>query len=102
MRRAAERICILEPGPRCDAARSKVHDAERRVAQACPECAPPQMMPPEPPPPSALRASAPRSGGCAGCAVPGEPRGDALGVIVGVGVLAALARRRRTLRGGRR
>jgi hypothetical protein len=39
IRRAAERICALEPGPRCDAARAKATDATRRVQEACPECA---------------------------------------------------------------
>jgi hypothetical protein len=39
IRRAAERICALEPGPRCDAARAKAADATRRVHDACPDCA---------------------------------------------------------------
>jgi hypothetical protein len=38
MRRAAERICELEPGPRCSAARDKVSAATRRVRAACPDC----------------------------------------------------------------
>lgn len=38
IRRAADRICELEPGPRCDAARSKADEATRRVREACPEC----------------------------------------------------------------
>jgi MYXO-CTERM domain-containing protein len=39
MRRAAERICELEPGPRCDAARAKVEGARKKVLAACPSCA---------------------------------------------------------------
>lgn len=38
IRRAADRICALEPGPRCDAARAKANDATRRVHDACPDC----------------------------------------------------------------
>lgn len=38
MQRAAERICELEPGPRCDAARKSVEEARRRVVEACPDC----------------------------------------------------------------
>lgn len=39
MIRSAERICALEPGPRCAAARDKVATAKRRVRPRCPECA---------------------------------------------------------------
>lgn len=39
IRRATDRICELEPGPRCDAARAKAEDATKRVRDACPECA---------------------------------------------------------------
>jgi hypothetical protein len=39
IRRAADRICALEPGPRCDAARAKVAEAVRRVQESCPSCA---------------------------------------------------------------
>ncbi|MEQ9318718.1 MAG: MYXO-CTERM sorting domain-containing protein [Polyangiaceae bacterium] len=38
MQRAAERICELEPGPRCDAAKRNVEEARQRVSEACPEC----------------------------------------------------------------
>jgi hypothetical protein len=76
MRRAAERICMLEPGPRCDAARSKASDATRRVHDACPDCtiagdtfAPAPAAPPRPAPESESAAEAgPRRGGCASCA----------------------------------
>jgi MYXO-CTERM domain-containing protein len=39
IRRAADRICELEAGARCDAARAKADDATKRVREACPECA---------------------------------------------------------------
>jgi hypothetical protein len=38
MERAADRICALDPGPRCAAARAKVRDAAQRVEQACGPC----------------------------------------------------------------
>ena len=38
MQRAAERLCELEPGPRCDTARERVEAARRRVADQCPAC----------------------------------------------------------------
>lgn len=38
MQRAAERLCELEPGPRCDTARKRVDAARRRVAERCPTC----------------------------------------------------------------
>lgn len=38
MRRAAARICELDPGPPCEAARQKLEEATRRVRDACPGC----------------------------------------------------------------
>ena len=38
IRRASDKICGLEPGPRCNDARSKADDAQRRVQAACPDC----------------------------------------------------------------
>src|SRR4051812_8476758 len=38
MARAADRICALDPGPRCAAARAKVSEASRKVHEACAEC----------------------------------------------------------------
>jgi hypothetical protein len=38
MRKAADRICELAPGERCDAARARVADAVKRVTEACSEC----------------------------------------------------------------
>jgi MYXO-CTERM domain-containing protein len=50
MGRAASRICAIEPGPRCEAARDKVRDATRRVREACPECQAPSIEAPPPAP----------------------------------------------------
>jgi hypothetical protein len=102
IRRAADRICALEPGPRCVDARAKADDAQRRVQAACPDC----QLAAVPPKDEERRAlepgtagmnqpaakSAPgRQGGCASCNTPGEsPTGD-LGVLL----LAALAVARR-------
>lgn len=38
MRRAAERICELAPGERCDAARARVERSRHNLVQACPAC----------------------------------------------------------------
>jgi hypothetical protein len=38
MRKAADRVCDIAPGERCDAARARVASAEKRVLEACPEC----------------------------------------------------------------
>jgi MYXO-CTERM domain-containing protein len=38
MGRTVERLCKLAPGPRCEAARSKLEAARQRVLKACPEC----------------------------------------------------------------
>lgn len=46
IRRAADKICALEPGgSRCDAARTKADDATKRVREACPDCAEAAMTP---------------------------------------------------------
>ena len=105
IRRAADRICELEPGPRCDAARSKAENATKKVREACPECAiaglkkdeeqerraakpadSPTMATAEAAPPSE------RAGGCRNCSTSsGAPdRGD-----FAVFALAALLLRRR-------
>jgi hypothetical protein len=95
IRRAADKICALEPGPRCDVARTKAADATRRVRDACPDCviasSPPAPLPNEP-----ERAmtqgetstvdKAPASearGGCRSCSATDSsgPRAD-LGMIV--------------------
>jgi len=71
IRRAAEKICALEQGPRCDAARAKLADATKHVREACPDCA--LAAGPSPPAPEpATQASAPPAekerGGCRSCA----------------------------------
>jgi MYXO-CTERM domain-containing protein len=105
IRRAADRICSLEPGPRCEAAHAKAEDATKRVRDACPECAiaqvpsyeedkkaaTPAPAPAEPPMAKNEAAEAPR-GGCRNCATSsGTPdRGD-----FAVFALAALLVRRK-------
>lgn len=94
IRRAAERICALEPGPRCDAARAKTADATRRVRDACPDCAiaaAPGERPPSPERAVTAGDNAPRAeapGGCRACATTGA---GGSGVDAGALVLAALA-----------
>jgi MYXO-CTERM domain-containing protein len=98
--RAAERICALEPGPRCDAARAKAADAERRVREACPACAIEQAAPAglatkqEEAAPAAEQVvvASPRSeprGGCRSCttAPAPNPGGIAWLVLVAIGTL---------------
>jgi hypothetical protein len=74
IRRAADKICALDPGTtRCSSAQAKADDATRRVREACPECVIAALPHREAPPPAAP-ASAPaeyraeKRGGCAGCA----------------------------------
>ena len=118
MQRLVERLCALEGGPRCNAARAKMRDAESRVRTACPECGmaanAPAVKPSEPSPPPAPpveerpaqkagRAApdepgekpvdvnaAPKRGGCAGCTVD-----DGAGSALGAGALAAAIASRR-------
>lgn len=109
IRRAADKICTLEPGPRCADARAKADDAQRRVQAACPDCqlaaappkdeerkamgkggggtAPPADMP-------APEKNAPARGGCAGCSTPGErPTGDFGVAILGAWAISRVLRR---------
>jgi MYXO-CTERM domain-containing protein len=96
IRRAADKICGLEPGPRCADAQAKADDAQRRVQAACPDChlasgpkKEDELRPTASKPVSTGEESesAPRKGGCASCSTPGErPTGD-----LGVAVLGALA-----------
>ena len=104
MQRAADRLCALDPGARCAAARAKVKDAAGRVRASCPECGIGSV---EPSPIASGRGSAerveedappnasppPKGGGCAGCNVGDGERGTA-GVIASV-LAWALARWRR-------
>ena len=126
IRRAADKICALDPDARCVAARAKADDATRRVHEACPECALASVPTPKSPPndramgkgapkkgaaeevvvsgtDSPAQASAPQSesrrGGCAGCTTGGaSPAGD-LGVgALALGALALVLRRKRVRR----
>lgn len=118
IRRAADKICGLEPGPRCVDARAKADDAQRRVQAACPDCqlaavpgkeedrraAQPTTAPPAPAPPaggsdSAQMESAPRKGGCASCSTPGgSANGDFSVVIVGAWAIARVLRKKSSRR----
>jgi hypothetical protein len=105
IRRAADKICGLEPGPRCTDARTKANDAQRRVQAACPDCQVASAFPKQDEyratgdaksAPTAVEAeSAPRKGGCASCSTPGErPMGDAGVMILGAFAVARVLRRR--------
>jgi len=99
MHRAADRLCGLDPGPRCSGARAKVADAENRVRAACPDCAIAAGAPAldrraEAAPPAAPPPEAPGTGGCAGCAIDGD-RDGASGLLATALACAAFCRRRR-------
>ena len=111
IRRAADRICELEPGPRCDAARTKADNATKKVRDACPECAIAGLKkdddekraakPAEAPPPAPMNATSegapaePR-GGCRNCSTSsGAPdRGDF--AVFALAALVLLRRARKT------
>jgi hypothetical protein len=113
IRRAADKICELEPGDRCTAGRAKADEATRRVREACPECA--IATAPTTPKPSPEReeramtktaadsaptaASAPPSeskrGGCAGCATTPVGPGDLTTAALAICALGFTLRRRR-------
>lgn len=121
IRRAADRICALDPDTRCAAARAKADEAAERVKRACPQCAIDPAPTPAPPAPAPMAKPAPereqagkagsaesvstasappaesKRGGCAGCAVvtssPIDPR--AAGLAVAAVVLLLLRRLRR-------
>jgi hypothetical protein len=99
IQRAAEKICAIEPGPRCSSARAKADDAARRVREACPDCviaegpskeAPRAAQPVAASDAVATRERAESRGGCRSCGTSGssDSRGD-VGVIV-FGVAAAV------------
>jgi hypothetical protein len=111
IRRAADKICALEPGPRCADARAKADDAQHRVQSACPDCqiaaAPPtdeeRRAAEQPAPGSAKPQAAPpaedRRGGCASCSTPGDlPPFDLGGVLLAAFVLTRALRWRRSSR----
>ena len=105
IRRAADKICELEPGDRCTAGRAKADEATRRVREACPDCA--IAIAPSPPRPereeramskagsadsATAVASAPpaesKRGGCAGCATTPRAPGDLSTAALAVCALA--------------
>lgn len=111
IRRAADKICALEPGARCLAAHAKAEDATRRVREACPECAIASISP-EPAPQAPANMPAPtestksgtssgvsaesRKGGCASCDAGGASPGDYTAGALAVLALARVLRRRKT------
>jgi hypothetical protein len=125
IRRAADKICALDPGDRCAAGRAKAEDATKRVREACPECAiaftaPPTSpptnerrepvmrkseAPPEPAPVAQSVGGAPpsesRRGGCAGCTTAKTSANDLAGAMVGILAFFVATRRRRSRRSRR-
>lgn len=107
MRRAADRLCQLDPGDRCTAAREKVRRAAERVRAACPDCAATreegkerEAEAPRPAPPelASSPAEAHKGGGCAGCSAHAPEGGTAALLAVAGGVFVLAARRRRPRR----
>ena len=104
MRRAADRLCDIEPGDACARAQATLRRSTARVRAACPECvaaqsdrAPPgAAAPPMAPPEAEAYAVQRKGGGCAGCTVSTreEPRGLA-SLVLAVGAVAWANRRRR-------
>jgi MYXO-CTERM domain-containing protein len=111
---AAEHICELAPGPRCEAAQKKVADARKRVRESCPDCevaaearsglpteATEETAPATEDQDDAPLAKAPgppeadhAGGGCAACTLDGRRTDPPLGWLL-LGLTAAAARRRR-------
>jgi hypothetical protein len=99
IRRAADRLCAIEPGPRCSVAQAKAEDATNRVRAACPACAQIGVLNPSIQPAVEPKAAAPdhqaesadkKSGGCAGCSTTASEgaNGDALVLLIGLAWLA--------------
>jgi hypothetical protein len=83
MRRAAEKLCAITPGPRCDAANARADEAAKRVRDACPDCAIAFRPSPDMKPPATrtveerdVTRASPKAesgrGGCASCEVTGS------------------------------
>ncbi len=120
MRRATERLCALDPGADCDDARRRTADADARVTETCPSCVAdgerreasekPVTVTPTMDAANEARAatvqstpaaqdSAPRRGGCAGCATTSAPaERHGLSTVIALGLLAALRSRSRRRR----
>ncbi|AKU97279.1 hypothetical protein AKJ09_03943 [Labilithrix luteola] len=106
IQRAANKLCELDPGPRCATARSKVEVATQRVREACPQCAfaalaltPPALAPPERAPTPASVETVHGRGGCGGCAMTSSTatRDGWIAALVVLGGVLVLSRRRRHL-----
>ncbi len=107
MRRAADRLCALDPGARCREARRVVDDASRKVRAACPQCAialQPQPeeapMPAAKTPPAEPQAAPPAAererGGCASCGGGGGGNAESIaGLFAVLLVLRRMLARRR-------
>jgi hypothetical protein len=99
MRRAADRLCALDPGDRCAKARAKVAEAMARVRAACPDCAVArdEQRPPEP---ANARVTdeimqTRRRGGCAGCEVGADRESAPWAALLSAVCLASFFVRRR-------
>jgi hypothetical protein len=111
MRRATERLCALEPGPRCNDARAALASAAEKVRAACPTCitAAPPLSAPLPAEAASTPASEPAanpsaqppaerpSRGCAACAVLCGPvgNGEPSALFAAAAIFAFVARTKR-------
>ncbi len=102
IKRATERLCALDPGPPCQAARAKERSATERVREACPDCAVALTPPKEREPVVAAEAQRPPAesarGGCAGCVMAPAYAPSPSDVLSVAAILIALARRARKKR----
>jgi hypothetical protein len=105
MRRAADRLCGIDPGRRCTDARATVDSAARRVREACPTCAiasaptaPASELDQAKASPAVAAQAPPRAerpmGGCGGC-VAGNGAGGSFGAALAIAWLLARRVRRR-------
>jgi hypothetical protein len=120
MRRAADRICAMDPGDRCAEARETLEGATRKVRARCPACAVDTQPRPRPAPQlesvgsrddearAGVTAAAPPAeherGGCAGCtassaSAPGGAARGVMSILVGLWFGVRVGRRRRRDRG---
>lgn len=104
MRRAADRLCAIEPGERCTRARARCEEAALKVREACPECAV-AAVPDRERERAVAAAESPKvestSGrrGCASCATAeGGGASDALGALLTALAVVAVQRRARRRR----
>lgn len=122
MQRAADRICDLEPGPRCKDAKSKADEAAGKVHARCPDCViaqrPPRKphdeedekranepasskkgapgaadAPPAPAP--ATQSESVKSGGCRSCNESGTSPSDLAPALLAALAVLGLRKRRR-------